>query len=90
MVIVERFPENMGNIVLGQGAGTSLAVAIGLFALLVITVVIINVWATGIPLKRPRFTQNMLDIVIMPLKRFLFKLYPNNIIIGLKYQHFFE
>lgn len=74
MVIVERFPENMGNIVLGNGGrGTSLGVAIGLFALLVIAVVIVHVWATGISLKKPRLTQNTLDIIIMPVKQALFK-----------------
>jgi thiosulfate reductase cytochrome b subunit len=73
MVTVERFPENMGNIVLGNGGkGTSLGVAIGLFALLVIAVVIVHVWATGISLKRPRLTQNTLDRIIMPVKQTLF------------------
>jgi sulfoxide reductase catalytic subunit YedY len=72
MVIVERFPENMGNIVLGHGAGTSMGVAVGLFAFLVVSVVIVNVWATGISLRKPRLTQNMLDVVIMPTKQFLF------------------
>jgi hypothetical protein len=74
MVIVDRFPENMGNIVLGNGGkGTSLGVAIGLFALLVIAVVIVHVWAIGISLKRPRLTQNTLDKIIMPVKQMLFK-----------------
>ena len=74
MVTVERFPENMGNIVLGNGGkGTSLSVAIGLFALLVISVLIVHVWATGISLKRPRLTQNTLDKIIMPVKQTLFK-----------------
>jgi methionine sulfoxide reductase catalytic subunit len=72
MVLVERFPENMGNIVLGNGAGTSTGIAVGLFALLVISVIIVNVWATGISLQKPRLTQNMLDVIIMPIKRFLF------------------
>lgn len=73
MVTVERFPENMGNIVLGNGGkGTSLSVAVGLFSLLVITVLIVHVWATGISLKRPRLTQNALDRIIMPLKQILF------------------
>jgi methionine sulfoxide reductase catalytic subunit len=73
MVTVERFPENMGNIVLGNGGkGTSLIVAVGLFSLLVITVLIVHVWATGISLKRPRLTQNALDRIIMPLKQILF------------------
>jgi len=70
MVTVERFPENMGNIALGNG--TSLGVAVGLFALLVISVVIVHVWATNISLKKPRLTQNMLDRVIMPFKKLLF------------------
>jgi methionine sulfoxide reductase catalytic subunit len=70
MVTVERFPENMGNIVLGNG--TSLGVAVGLFALLVISVIIVHVWATNISLKKPRLTQNMLDRVIMPFKYLLF------------------
>jgi sulfoxide reductase catalytic subunit YedY len=72
MVTVERFPENMGNIVLGNGGeGTSLGLAVGLFALLVVTVVIVHVWATGISLKRPRLTQNILDRIIMPTKQVL-------------------
>jgi methionine sulfoxide reductase catalytic subunit len=74
MVTIERFPENMGNIVLGNGGkGTSFSVAIGLFALLVITVVIVHVWATGISIKRPRLTQNTLDKIIMPVKQTLFE-----------------
>jgi methionine sulfoxide reductase catalytic subunit len=73
MVIVERFPENMGNIVLGEGSGTSLVTAIALFALYVIVVLIVNVWVTGISLKRPRNIQNALDIVIVPAKYILFR-----------------
>ena len=72
MVTIERFPENMGNIVLGNGEGVSLGIAIGLFALLFVSVVIVHVWATGISLKKPRLTQNKLDIIIMPLKQILF------------------
>jgi sulfoxide reductase catalytic subunit YedY len=73
MVTVERLPENMGNIVLGNGGkGTSLGVDIGLFALLVVAAVIVHVWATGISLKRPRLTQNTLDRIIMPVKHTLF------------------
>ncbi len=72
MVTVERFPENMGNIVLGNGEGVSLGIAIGLFALLVVSVIIVHVWTTGISLKKPRLTQNMLDVIIMPLKQILF------------------
>src|ERR671933_1337068 len=72
MVTVEHFPENMGNIVLGNEQGITLGIAIGLFALLVILVIIVHVWATGISLKKPRLTQNMLDIIIMPIKQALF------------------
>lgn len=73
MVTTERFPENMGKIVLGNGGkGTSLGVAIGLFVLLVLAVVIVHVWVTGISLKRPRFTQNTLDRIIIPVKKTLF------------------
>ncbi|MGC2426941.1 MAG: molybdopterin-dependent oxidoreductase [Nitrososphaeraceae archaeon] len=73
MVTVERFPENMGNIVLGKGTGTSFGVALGLFALLVISVVIVHVWATGTSLQKPRRVQNALDILIMPVKWILFR-----------------
>jgi methionine sulfoxide reductase catalytic subunit len=72
MVSVERFPENMGNIILGNEEGISLGIAIGLFALLVVSVAIVHVWATGISLKKPRLTQNILDIIIMPVKQVLF------------------
>src|SRR5205823_11427076 len=71
MVIVERFPENMGNIVLGQGIGTSMVTAIALFALYFVAVVIINIWVTGISLKRPRKIQNALDTFIVPAKYIL-------------------
>ena len=41
MVIVERFPDNMGNIFLGKG--TSLGVAIGIFGLFVLAIIAIHV-----------------------------------------------
>jgi hypothetical protein len=66
MVMAERFSENMGNIVLGRT--TSFGVAAGLFALFVIAVVIVHVWATRISLRRPRRIQNTLDIVLVPAK----------------------
>jgi hypothetical protein len=71
MVMAERFSENMGNIVLGRT--TSFGVAAGLFALFVIAVVIVHVWATGISLRRPRRIQNTLDIVLVPAKWILLR-----------------
>jgi DMSO/TMAO reductase YedYZ molybdopterin-dependent catalytic subunit len=73
MVVVERFPQNMGNIMLGSGQGTSFAVAAGLFALLVVAVIIVHVWATAVSLKNPRIMQNALDKVIVPAKWLLFR-----------------
>ena len=49
MVLSERFAENMGNIILGQA--TNFGVAVGLFVLVVLIVVMVNVWITGISLK---------------------------------------
>ena len=73
MVLIEWFPENMGNIVLGQGAGTSLGVAIALFAFYVIIIIIVHVWATAVSLRKPRLIQNGLDLLIVPLKWLLFR-----------------
>ncbi|MBV9176739.1 MAG: molybdopterin-dependent oxidoreductase, partial [Nitrososphaeraceae archaeon] len=70
MVVIERFSDNMGNIVLGHA--TSFGVAAGLFALFVIAVVVVNVWATGISLRKPRLIQNALDVVLVPAKWILF------------------
>src|SRR5919199_218398 len=70
MVVIERFSDNMGNIVLGHA--TSFGVAAGLFALFVIAVVVVNVWATGVSLRRPRQIQNILDKVLVPSKWILF------------------
>ena len=58
----------MGNIFLGKA--TSLGIAIGIFSLFVLVVVAIQVWATGISLKNPRFVQNKLGAVIEPLRHF--------------------
>src|ERR687887_1138818 len=52
MVTAERFSENMGNIVLGHAV--SFGIAAGLFALFVIAVVVVNLWATGTSLRNPR------------------------------------
>src|SRR5919199_2734063 len=70
MVMAERFSENMGNIVLGHA--TSFGVAAGLFALFAIAVVIANVWATRISLRKPRLIQNTLDRVLVPALWILF------------------
>jgi methionine sulfoxide reductase catalytic subunit len=73
LVVVERFPENMGNILLGSGEGVSLLAAIGLFAFYVAVVVIVHVWATSISLRSPRLMQNALDKVIVPAKWLLLR-----------------
>jgi methionine sulfoxide reductase catalytic subunit len=70
MVTLSGFSKNMGNIFLGQA--TSLGIAIGIFALFVIVVIAINVWATGISLKKPRLVQNKLGAVIEPIRHALF------------------
>ncbi len=62
MVAITHFPDNMGNIFLGKV--TSLGIAIGILALFVIVVVAVQVWATGISLKKPRLVQNKLGAVI--------------------------
>jgi methionine sulfoxide reductase catalytic subunit len=73
MVFIERFPQNMGNIVFGNGENTSLATAIGLFAFYLASVVIVHVWATAISKRYPRVVQNALDKIIVPGKRLLFR-----------------
>jgi len=70
MVIVTRFPDNMGNIFLGRA--TSLGIAVGIFALFVLVVISIHIWATGISLKKPRLVQHKLGAVIEVLKHALF------------------
>lgn len=71
MVTTERFSENMGNIILGHP--TNFGVALGLLSLLVLAVITVNVWATGISFKRPRFVQNSLDVLLIPIKYILFR-----------------
>jgi methionine sulfoxide reductase catalytic subunit len=71
MVISERFSENMGNIFLGHT--TSFGVAAGLFTLIVLFVIIIHIWVTGISLQKPRDIQNILDMVLVPTKWLLFR-----------------
>jgi methionine sulfoxide reductase catalytic subunit len=71
MVMLTNFPENMGNIFLGKA--TSLGIAIGIFSLFVLVVLAIQVWATGISLRNPRFVQIKLGSVIGPLRHILFR-----------------
>ena len=52
MIISERFSENMGNIVLGHT--TSFGVAAGLFILIVLSVIIVHTWVTGISLQKTK------------------------------------
>lgn len=71
MVTTERFPENMGNMFLGKP--TSFGIAAGLFVLVILSVVIVNVWATGFSLKRPRQVQNILGGLTDGLKGIIFR-----------------
>jgi DMSO/TMAO reductase YedYZ molybdopterin-dependent catalytic subunit/thiosulfate reductase cytochrome b subunit len=70
MVMLSNFSENMGNIFLGQA--TSFGVAVGIFALFVLVVIAVNIWATGISLKNPRFVQRKLGAIIDPIRQTLF------------------
>lgn len=89
-VVIERFPENMGNIVLGQGESTSLGVAISLFAFYATIIFIIHVWATAISLRKPRLIQNGLDLLIVPLKYCSFvKQFPSKNILDQRFHSFF-
>jgi DMSO/TMAO reductase YedYZ molybdopterin-dependent catalytic subunit len=73
MVTLERFPENMGNIVFGDPKGTNIATAVGLFAFYLVSVVIVHLWVTSISLHNPRFVQTVLGKVIEPARRMLFR-----------------
>jgi DMSO/TMAO reductase YedYZ molybdopterin-dependent catalytic subunit/thiosulfate reductase cytochrome b subunit len=73
LVVVERFPQNMGNILLGSGEGVSLFAAIGLFAFYIAVVVIVHAWATSISLLKSRLMQNALDKVIVLAKWLLLR-----------------
>lgn len=73
MVVLENFPEKMGNIVFGNGENTSLLTAIGLFALYAASVAIVHVWATAVSKRNPRLVQNALDKIIVPGKLLLFR-----------------
>jgi thiosulfate reductase cytochrome b subunit len=73
MVTLERFPENMGNILFGNPKGINMATAAGLFAFYVVSVVIVHVWATSVSLRNPRFVQRILGKVIEPIRHLLFR-----------------
>ncbi|HEX5519861.1 MAG TPA: cytochrome b/b6 domain-containing protein, partial [Candidatus Nitrosocosmicus sp.] len=70
MVMLTNFSENMGNVFLGKA--TSFGIAVGIFALFVIVVLAIQIWATGISLRKPRSIQKKLGYVVEPLKHILF------------------
>jgi methionine sulfoxide reductase catalytic subunit len=71
MVLIEHFPENIGQIILGYPV--SFVTAIALFALYVIVIAIIQIWVTRISFKNPRLVQNTLDIVVNTAKYLLFR-----------------
>lgn len=71
MVIIERFPENIGQIILGYPV--NFVTAIGLFALYVIVIAIMHIWITRISLKNPRLVQKYLDIVVNNAKFLFFR-----------------
>ena len=70
MIMITTFSEHMGNISLGKA--TSFGIAAGIFALFVLVVVAIQIWATGVSLRNPRLIQNKLGIVIDPVKSIFF------------------
>jgi methionine sulfoxide reductase catalytic subunit len=73
MVTLERFPENMGNIVFGDPKGVNIATAVGLLAFYILAVVIVHLWVTSISLYNPRLVQRLLGKVIEPVRRLLFR-----------------
>jgi methionine sulfoxide reductase catalytic subunit len=70
MIIIDGFPDNMGNIFLGRP--TYVSQAIGIFAFFVVVVVVVHVLATRFSLKKPRLIQNKLGAVIEPIRHALF------------------
>ncbi|MEY4744468.1 MAG: hypothetical protein RL272_413, partial [Candidatus Parcubacteria bacterium] len=71
LVVVERFPQHMGNIVLGSSTGhLGAATAIGIAALA--GVVLLNVWITRVTLQKQSRVQAVLDTVIEPVIQALF------------------
>ncbi len=71
MVFIERFPQNMGNIALNN-PNINWVTAGGLFAVYVVVIAIIHLWVTSFSLRKPRIVQNSIDILLNPLKKFLF------------------
>ncbi len=71
MVVIERFPENIGQIILGYPV--NFVTAIGLFAFYVVVIAIIHIWITRISLKNPRFVQNCLDKIVNNIKYLFFR-----------------
>jgi sulfoxide reductase catalytic subunit YedY len=71
MVVYNRFPQNMANIIYGGGT-MSFELATLFFVLYFVAVIAINVWATKDSLMRPRAFQKGLGAVIEPTKRLLF------------------
>jgi DMSO/TMAO reductase YedYZ molybdopterin-dependent catalytic subunit/Ni,Fe-hydrogenase I cytochrome b subunit len=72
LVLLERFPANMTNIVFGSSEGATFRVAVILFGIFVAVVIIVHGWATEYSLLRPRHVQNMLGAVIEPVAHVLF------------------
>ncbi len=72
MVVIERFPENIGHIILGYPLNNFIT-AIGLFAFYVVVIAIIHIWITRISLKNPRLVQNCLDKVVSNAKYLFFR-----------------
>lgn len=71
MVLIERFPENMGNIVVNN-SNINLITALGLFAAYVGVIAIMHIWFTSVSLNQPRRVQNSIDSLLNLVKRFLF------------------
>jgi hypothetical protein len=72
MVVIEHFPENIGQIILGYPL-SSWSTAIGLFGLYIIVIAIIHIWITRISLNNPRIVQNSLDMIVNNIKYLFFR-----------------
>ena len=71
MVIIEKFPDNVGRIILGYPV--NFVPAVGLFALYVVVIAIIHVWVTRSSLKNPRLVQIWLDYLVSKVKDIFFE-----------------